>query len=272
MKFSIRRAVAACLILGFLAAWAAPRTALSQESRVRDLVRKYVKEKKHDELAKLVGFSSSVEHVVALDYTVLVRADGVETAVDPMKYEFTVGDQIRVRIEPVNDAYIYIFHQGASGHRTCLLPTEQEKPPKVTGGQPLDLPDDGYFEFVAPPGSEELLVVATEEPAADLALLSNVVFAKPEDELTEEEKKLKATLQKTVQKTLQSIQTRSRRTRAAFSEEVVREAMRGQTRGILEEPPTGNEKSSFAMAVSTERGDLLRLYVKIPLKSIASER
>ena len=243
----------------------------------RDLVRKYNKDGNGKTLAQSVGLSKPVEQVVALEYTVLLRSDGNEQAVDPRTHRFRIGDQIRIRVQPVGDVYLYVFHEGASGQRLCLLPIEQEKVPFVGAGKVVNLPDDGYFEFDVPPGNEELLVVATEKPTADLAALSNVVFKKPESELTPQEKDIKKTLKASVQKTLQSIRERQNEStnyRGLLDEDAMKSLARkvessGATRTVIEEPPTRSNSSTFASVIDTQPDVKPNLLISIPLKSMA---
>ncbi len=254
-------------------------TSAADGSTFRDLVRKYVKDGDGKQLGTLIGFSQPVQHVIALEYTVLVKRDGHEEAVDPQTHEFKLGDRIRVRVQPWSDTYIYIFHEGASGARVCLLPTEQEKPPFVKGGQTLELPGDGYFEFSAPPGNEQLLVVAAEKPTGDLAGLSNVVFNKPDDQLTPSEKEIKNSLKAKVQKTLKSIRARQSETttyRGLLNEDAVKDFARnversGNSRGVLEEPPTAKDSATFAMAASAKNDPQANLLVSIALKSVGAK-
>jgi hypothetical protein len=254
------------------------RQAEAGEPTTRDLVRKYIQEGNGKELGKLIGFTKEVAHVVALDYSIAVRQDGQEKDVDPLNHQFQIGDQIQVKIQPVTDAYIYIFHQGASGEKTCLLPKEDrgEQAPLVKGGTTIKLPDDGYLEFVAPPGAEELIVVATEKPTADLASLSNVVFKKPDEQLTPAEQEVKKTMISTVNKTLNSIRERQAKSNKfrglldaeqmqKFTSEVRRT---GATRGVLEEPPHDKSGSTFVVSATTETQDSPSVWVNIRLKSI----
>lgn len=263
--------------VGLGLAWESGRAGAAERT-TRDLVRKYIREGNGKELGKLIGFTKEVAHVVAMDYSITTRQDGQDKDVDPPTHQFQIGDQIQVKIQPVTDAYIYIFHQGASGEKTCLLPTEDrgEQAPLVKGGTTIKLPDDGYFEFVAPPGAEELIVVATEKPTADLAALANVVFKKPDDQLTPAEQEVKKTMISTVNKTLNSIrerQTKSNKFRGLldggelteFSAAVRRS---GATRGVLEEPPHDQTGSTFVASVTTEAQDSPSLWVNIRLKSI----
>lgn len=213
-----------------------------------------------------------------MDYTVVLRQDGQEKDVDPQAQQFQIGDKILVKVQPVTDAYIYIFYQGASGEKACLLPKEDrgETAPLIKGGTTVKLPEDGYFEFVAPPGSEELIVVATEKPVPDLAGLSNVVFKKADEELTPEEQEIKKTLKATVNKTLTSIrdrQAKSNKFRGLLNDEAMQQYTQSvrktsATRGVIEEPPHGASGSTFVVSASTDRNDAASLMVSIPLKSV----
>jgi hypothetical protein len=248
-----------------------------EQSTMRDLVRRYNKDGNSVTLAKQIGFTKQVEHVVALEYTVLLRANGKETPAEPKSHQFSVGDRIRVKIAPVGDAYIYILHEGASGKRVCLLPTSEERAPFVKGGSSIVLPDDGYFEFGAPPGSEQLLVVATEKPIADLAALANVVFNKPDDQLTPAEKEVKKSIKAKVEQRLKSILQRQADTttyRGLTTQGAMRDfasgvRQNGATDTVIEEPPHGASRSTFAMVASTRSDARPALYVTIPLRSVA---
>jgi hypothetical protein len=251
------------------------QTAAADELTFRDLTRRYFTDGDGTTLSKVVGLSEPVKHVVALDYSILLRTDKGEQAVDPKEHQFSLGDAIRVKIQPLHDTYIYIFQEGASGVRDCLLPEKQEKAPFIEADKAIRLPGDGYFEFVAPPGDEELVVVATERPIADLALLSNVVFKKEGEPLTPEEKAIKSTFQATVNKTLKSIRKRQDETmtfrglptnkgREKFAEKVQQS---GAKEVSVVEPPHGKVGGTFAMVASADKAP--NLLVSISLQSIA---
>lgn len=272
-------AVLAAVVLGM---GVANCVAADDEETLREIVRMYrgpaMQEAAGKLLAKKIGFSKDVEHVVALEYSVLLRSDGKETPVTDVKtYEFKLGDQIRMKIEPVKDSYLYILHEGPSGNRTCLLPTKEEKPPFVKGGSPIVLPDDGFFEFAAPPGDEQLLVVATEKPVSDLGALANVVFNKPDDQLTPEEKEIKKMINAKVQERLKSIRQRQAETttyRGLLSEEAMRDFAKkveesGATEAVVEEPANKKNGSTFVMMATTKAEARPALLVMIPLRSIA---
>ncbi|HEY5311111.1 MAG TPA: DUF4384 domain-containing protein [Pirellulales bacterium] len=265
-----------CLAMGLLAAL--PGVGLAAESTFRDLVRKYVAEKaKGEDPPKPPGLPADIKTVLALEYTVLLRRDDKEMPVNAETYMFEIGDRIRVRVKPVNQLYIYIFYQGASGQRSCLLPTEKEKPPLAGAGQTLELPNDGSVcEFTPPAGDEKLIVVATEQPSDDLAALASVVFKKPEEQLTAAEKLLHDSLKVRSEKKLKSIrerQAQGTRYRGLFDEEALTQvsqemARKRTTRAVFEEPPSDKQPSTFSMSASVGGDGPLELFVTIPLKSI----
>ncbi|HEX3872352.1 MAG TPA: hypothetical protein VHV77_18030, partial [Pirellulales bacterium] len=168
--------------------------------------------------------------------------------------------------------------EGASGNQVCLLPTDRETPPLAKRDQSLDLPNDGsVFEFAPPAGTEKLIVVATEKPTASLAMLADVVFKKPGDVLTPDEKKLQQDLKARSEMELKSIQERqaqSTRYRGLFSDDAVAGVAKQMnqnhtTRALLEEPPSKDRPSTFAMTAARQGSGPLELLVTIPLKSSA---
>ena len=250
----------------------------AEDLTFRNLVRRYTEDGDGTALAKMAGFTKPVKHLVALEYEVLTPVDGTEKIVDPNSHQFKLGDQVRVQIRPLVDAFIYIHNKGADGELTILLPDseKEEKAPLVKGGTTVKLPDDGYFEFIPPPGSEELMVVATKEPITDLALLANALVEKPDGQCTPEEREVKKTFTARVKKTLKSIRGEQDKhltyrglpageTRAEFADEVRRT---GTTRAAVSESADG-ASGAFAMVASTEADDRPDLFVSIPLKSIA---
>lgn len=253
-----------------------PGFATAAEPSFRDLVRKFVSKQSSEGKSGLASLPDGVDKIVALEYTVLMRTPDGDQPIDAAKHQFRVGDQIRLRIKPLSGLYIYIFHEGVSGHRLCLLPTEKETPPLAQPEKSLDLPSDGsVFEFAPPAGEEKLIVVALEQPSDDLAALSDVIFKKPDDKLTDDEKKIQESLKGRHQQTLKSIlerQAQGTRYRGLFSDEAlagVAQQMqkRGTTRALLEEPPHDGLTSTFAMSAAHKGAGHGELYVTIPLKS-----
>jgi hypothetical protein len=215
---------------------------------------------------------------VALEYTVLLLQDGKEQPVNPNDYKFVVGDRFLVRIQPKDDMYTYIFTEGPTGQRSCLLPTSEEQPPFVKAGKVIELPNGEFFEFTPPPGEEKLIVVALAEPSKDLAALSNVVFHKPDELLTEGEKEQKAKLMKQYEQKMQTstkAKNDAAKTRGVLKNETLSKFNQelAQTKhGTIEEPPHGDETSSFAMAVSLAGAGKPELLININLKSAASPK
>jgi hypothetical protein len=260
------------ICLGLLAA----ASAADDEMTVRTLVRRYAKDKNATELKNVTGLD--VKHVLALEHTILITRDGREESVlDPEKRQFTLGDQIRVRIRSLTDAYLYIFYEGAGGERKCLLPDKEEKAPFVKAGETVDLPADGTFEFIAPPGKELLRVVATEKSTADLAGLLNVVFNKPD--LTPQEEDLKKAIRAKIEARLQSISSQQAQTmtyRGLLTKDAL-EAFRGKVEEsgsseiVLRELPGGNHDSTFTM-VAGAKPIARPLLVTIPLQSVRSTK
>jgi hypothetical protein len=255
--------------------------ALADDVTFRDLARKYFKDGDGGELAKLVGYSQPVKQVIALEYKVLLFADGKETPVDPKTYSFRVGDKIRVEIAPLNDYYVYIFSIGASGKKEFLLPAENEQPPLAKAGIPLALPGDGFLEFKEPPGNEQLLVVATEKPVSDREVLARVLTKKPGEADTPEEQAVRKTIKATVSKALKSARERQKEIEnkmvmyrgltgdTAMKDLVSDVQTRGVSEGTIEEPSHENKNGTCALYVSMAKQADARLLVTIPLKSKA---
>ncbi|HVX10132.1 MAG TPA: DUF4384 domain-containing protein [Pirellulales bacterium] len=254
-------------------------TARADEPTVRDLVRKHVKQQESSKTNSAdQSLPGDIRKVIALEYTVLLLKGDEEQAVDPHAYGFQLGDRIRVQVQPLTDLHIYIFHEGASGERDCLLPAEAETPPLAKREQLLKLPNDGgYFEFKPPAGDERLIVVATETPV-EVKVLSTLVFKEPGEKLSPEEEAIQQKLKGRVHKTLKSIReqvSHGTKFRGMFTDELLSEVGEelksdGNTRAVLEEPPHGKQKSTFTMSVSPDKEGAGELFVSIPLKSTAS--
>jgi len=212
---------------------------------------------------------------VALEYTILLTKDGEERPVDPNTHKFEVGDHFLVRIEAKDDMFIYIFTEGPDGNRSCLQPTDDEKPPVVKKDAKIELPGDGYFEFAPPPGEEKFIVVATTEPSKDLAALANVVFRKPDQLLTPKEQEQKTKLLGEYKQKLESTQKEKlagAKTRGVLKKDNVEtftRELKTKKRGTVEEPPHDKETSTFAMAVATKEAGKPELLINISLKSSA---
>jgi hypothetical protein len=277
LNASSMRSLAGFLLL---AIFGLPSALSAEEPTFRDLSRKYFKDGDGKEIAKLVGYTQPVKNVIAIDYKVLMFKNGKETAVDPKTHEFKVGDKVRVVIEPLNDYYVYIFHIGASGESSFLLPTQDENPPLAKAGKAVGLPDDGFLEFTEPTGDEALLVVATEKPVADRTVLAKVLAKKPGETDTPEELAMRKTLKATVKKALKSVHERQQDAldktvtwRGLTADPKAREDLaadvkkRKVTEGTFEEPTIGKTGGTSAVYASENKDEQAKLLVNIPLKS-----
>ena len=271
--------VVSCLTL-----WSMPVCHAADDVTFRDLARKYFKDGDGAELAKVVGYAQPVKEVIALEYKVLLFADGSERAVDPKTYDFRIGNKIRIAIEPLHDCYIYIFHIGASGKSEFLLPAEDEKPPLAKAGKPVQLPDDGFLEFAEPPGMETLLVVAAEKPVADLAVLARLLTKKPDEKDTPDEQAVRKTIKATVSEAMKSARERQKEllnksviyrglTTDPVKQNVAKDVReRGVTEGTFEEATPGGKDGTCALYLSTTKDGQTQLLVTIPLKSLSAPK
>ena len=262
---------------------ASPDGAIAAEPDVtfRDLVFKSFETNDFDELGQTVGQTGPLKQVIALEYKVLLWKDGQETVVDPKVRPFKLGDKIRLTVQPLRDSYIYIFHIGASGKSSFLVPQAEKNPPLTKANESVALPSDGYFEFVTPPGNEQLKVVASEDPVPDLPLLARVLTKDPKD-YTEEEKQVRQRLSATVEANLRSVEEVEQAKRKKLvtfrgigadvkkAAEETRAA--GADKTVVEVPGDGKSEGTVVVFVSTEEGGQAEgkrssLLVTIPLKS-----
>ena len=211
---------------------------------------------------------------IALEYTVILVDDaGNERAVDPAEHTFDVGDSFLVRIRPHDDLYVYVFNEGPSGERTCLLPASDEEPQLVKADAQIALPDDGgFFTFEPPAGEEKLVVVALPEPTEDIRLLATSVFKGQAGTLgteaaAEERKKADSAISTLREKSGAAVRTRG----------PVRKVVERLDAGIGPgstishvEPPSGGVPSSYGIAIVGQDADGPELVLDIALKSKGS--
>jgi hypothetical protein len=208
---------------------------------------------------------------LALEYTVISIDDtGRERHVDPHTHTFAVGDSFLVRIRPQDDVYVYVFNEGPTGDRVCLLPSEGEQPHLAKKDIEIALPDDGgCFTFSEPAGAEKLVVVAMSQPNDDMRLLTSACFNSGRSAaatLTSEQREAK----KQADSGMDSL--RQRAAKGVQSRGPVRKLVeRTESLGAGErvthvEPPRAGETSSYGIAVSAGAPELI---LDIPLRSQA---
>ena len=170
-------------------------SSVAAEPTFRELVREYVKAQETGKPMEVPEvLPADTQKVMMLEYEILLTSakGNEETVINPQKHKFQIGDQIRVRIKPAMDMFVYIIYEGIDGKRKPLLPRgDDERPPQVKQGVTIELPDDGsVFTFREPAGREKLIVVATDKPVADLTSWATAVSGNVPDLTSEQKKKL----------------------------------------------------------------------------------
>lgn len=246
------------------------------EPSFRELLRRYIGHRKDaDDLAPPRGLPKDTAHAIALEYAVQLRHDGIDEAVDPNRYQFRPGDQIRVRIQPFSDLYVYVFFEDEHGCRRCLLPSDKNLPRLAKHDQPIELPTDGtVFEFDASSKGETLVIVASKEPDSELTTLCEAVCKKRDATLTPQERTVQAELRQRNEKTLSAIERRQsdavafQGSLSSGSLEQVASEMdeRGIDDALLYEPAGMAQPSTLVMFISRLMA-APKLAVRIPLRS-----
>lgn len=210
-------------------------------------------------------------NVIGLEYTVMtVDKDGNEKAVDPESHPFHIGDSFLVRIKPQDDVYVYVFTEGPTGDKQCLLPSETESPTLVQSNTEISLPDDGgWFEFQPPAGNEKLVVIATKEPNTKLNLLAAAAFRESGKRLSvaeEAEKKQADTEVAAVrERGAKGIRTRGpvKKNLGSLTTEFDQQA--GDATVIV--PPSDDKPSTEVVRRLGEQAGAAELIIDIPLRS-----
>ncbi len=212
---------------------------------------------------------------IALEYTVaLIDDNGKETAVDPANQTFQVGDSFLVKIKPQDDMYVYVFNEGPSGERSCLIPARDEKPFFVRKDAEITLPDDGgYFTFNPPAGEEKLLVVAVPEPTEDVRILARTVFQAQSGRLkTAAEQEANDAQGAAAAKAIRDRAAAGVTKRGPSSAAVPRADAPLPPDGRITnvEPPGEGERSSYGLAIAGPDAGQPELILDIPLRSRAT--
>jgi len=115
----------------------------------------------------------------------LLRSDdGTERTADfGDKVSVTNGDAIRIFIEPVTNAYIYLYMFDSRKQLRCLFPADPAlyNKPVETGKQYL-LPSDGkWFVMDQQKGTEKFFLLVSTKRLTSIEDLSRKMLAKPDD-------------------------------------------------------------------------------------------
>lgn len=261
------------LILWFVA-WS---PAAAEEPNFRESLRRQLAHQKANEPATSpAGLPAGFNQVVAVEYSVLLRKEGVEQPVDSATYCFQPGDKVRVRIQPLSDLYFHVFYEAADGRKLCLVPNDRNAPRVAKPDQPLELPTDGnVFEFDATTeGRETLTVVASKHPNDDLAVACDALCKKPDDKLTPDELATRGELRMRFQNMLRTIEDRQGEavsyrglvTKQALSDLSSRLESDQAATLLLQEPPQTSRPTALAVSIS-KLGKPPTLLVTIPLRA-----
>lgn len=246
------------------------------EPALRDALRRYVSQRANETTnhESPPGFASAIEHTIGLEYSVMLHKDGIDQPVDAERHRFQPGDQVRVRIQPLNDLYIYVFFDDQHGCRRCLLPRDKNSPRLARFDQPVVLPSDGsVFEFEAAADQELFTLIATPRPDSDLTSLCDLV-CKKRGELSPEERALQADLIHKNERALLALQDRQdkaiffrgRLTLQSLGRAAADMKQRGAQDVLVLEPPSEKQTSTLVVAFSNSTAPP-KLIVRISLKS-----
>jgi hypothetical protein len=246
------------------------------EPAFRDTLRRFISERAGDTAnhESPPGFPSAIQHTIGLEYSVMLHKDGIDQPVDAERHRFHAGDQIRVRIQPLNDLYVYIFFDDQRGCRRCLLPRDKNSPRLARYDQPVELPSDGsVFEFEAAAEQETFTLIATPQPDNDLTSLCDLV-CKKRGELSPEERALQADLISKNERALTALETRQQKavffqghlSPQSFSRVAADMKQRGAEDALLVEPP-GNKQTSTLVLIFSNSTSPPKLVVRISLKA-----
>lgn len=128
-----------------------------------------------------VAFSPDESVPLGVRYSLLrLRTAGVYDEVDTDTV-FHSGDRIRVRVEPNDNAYLYVVMRGSSGSWRVLFPSPEidDGNNRVRRGHAYDTPPGGRFTFDQTPGEERLFLVLSRQPEESLENLIYNLSAKP---------------------------------------------------------------------------------------------
>jgi hypothetical protein len=113
----------------------------------------------------------------------LLKVNGPESTEVPQTTEFTSGDRIRLKVQPNDDGYLYIVHQGTSGNWGILFPKLTANPDsnRIQAGVQYEVPPESAFRFSGNPGTERLFILLTRVPERDLDNIIYSVKGRPEE-------------------------------------------------------------------------------------------
>ena len=141
--------------------------AVAAERQTRDLVF----EDSEPVAAETVATEAGMENptVISLRTTIELTRGGETTTVLPT-HEFQSGDKVRFIYTANIDGYVYWLAEGSTGSYQMLFPSEQAGMDNhITMNQEYTIPtNDGHWAFDENPGAENILVILSAQPIAEL--------------------------------------------------------------------------------------------------------
>jgi hypothetical protein len=107
---------------------------------------------------------------LGLRYTVLKLAADNTPAEVPNDTVFHAGDRIRFSVETTAPGYLYIVNQGSSGNWKPMFPSAEIEDGNnhIEGWRPYTMPPKSRLAFDSTVGTENLFIVFSLQPEADL--------------------------------------------------------------------------------------------------------
>jgi len=129
---------------------------------------------------KVVAVAYKPTAPLGVRYSILKKLDDQTVEVDPGGV-FRAGDRIRVSVEVNDTAYLYIVNRGTSGAWKVLFPSAEIEGGnnRVERGRRYEVPAGYVFTFDEQPGTEQLFLVLSRQPEADLEKLIYSLSRRP---------------------------------------------------------------------------------------------
>ena len=99
----------------------------------------------------------------------IIQVEGPDSQYEVMARTFTTGDQVRIRVQPNQKGYLYVFARNSSGTWKALLPGSGGTSNALNEGEDFVFPGGSKaIEFKGAKGEERLFVMFARQPIADV--------------------------------------------------------------------------------------------------------
>ena len=124
---------------------------------------------------------SGCARAVGVRYGVNLERPGA--AIDYATLGFQSGDRFRLLLQPEQDCYVYLLHQGSNGEWSMLFPLAE-----VQRGENflredcwVEIPSEGWYRLDAQPGMERMYVLACRKAIGEAEQMRNLTTLSNED-------------------------------------------------------------------------------------------